>query len=35
MDVETLPWGRDETEIDRCLASKKKRTFHQRHLDRA
>jgi hypothetical protein len=35
MDVETPPWGRDETEMDRCLALEKKRTFHQRHPDRA
>jgi hypothetical protein len=27
MDVETPPWGRDETKMDRCLAQEKKRTL--------
>ena len=32
MDAETPPWGRDEIEMDRCLAPEKKRIVHQRHL---
>jgi hypothetical protein len=35
VDVETPSRGRDRIEMDQSFAPEKKRTFHQRHPDRA
>jgi hypothetical protein len=35
MVVDTRQRGRDETVLDRGIAPEKKRTFHQRHFDKA